>query len=110
MGGLIGDEKRCYAAAGNHGSSLKLCMLYDMAVKSLDAGIRSYFETRGGTNPDPAAPYQSDQAFGGRMKLDTYYAFHGSVDDATAYYGNAVVDVLQAVADKREMLVRLDPP
>ncbi len=108
MGGLVGDEKRCYAAAGHRVSSLKVCMLYDMSVRSLDIGVKSYFDIRGGVNPDVASPYQSDQAFGGRMKLDTYYAFHGSVDDATAYFGSAVVDVLQAVADKREMLVRFD--
>ena len=110
MVGLIDDEKRCYAAAGTRGAGLKLCMLYDMSVKSLDTGIKSYFDTRGGVNPDPSQPYQSDHAFAARMKLDTYYAFHGSVDDATAYFGNAVVDVLQAVADKREMLVRFDAP
>lgn len=108
MGGLVGDEKRCYAAAGTHGSGLRLCMLYDMAVKSLDTGIKNYFDVRGGVNPDPSAPYQSDQAFGGRMKLDTYYAFHGSVDDATAYYGDAVVAVLQAVADRRQQLDRIE--
>lgn len=110
MDGLVSDEKRCYAAAGKRSSGLRLCMLYDMSVKSLDTGIKSYFDTRGGVNPDPSPPYQSDQAFAARMKLDTYYAFHGSVEDATAYFGTAVVSVLQAVADKREMLVSFETP
>ena len=108
MPGLALDERACYAKAGTRGGGLKLCMLYDMSVQSLGAGVRSYFETRGGVNPDAPAAYQADQAFGARMRLDTYYAFGGSVAAATAYYGDAVTDVLQAVADQRQHLDTAD--
>lgn len=108
MLGLVGDERACYAKAGTRIPGLKLCMLYDMTVQSLGIGVRGYFEARGGISPDGVAPYHADPAFGARMRLDTYYAFHGSVEAATAYYGDAVTDVLQAVADRRQNLSAID--
>jgi hypothetical protein len=90
INGVSQDIQECYdAASENDKTSLRMCMLYDIAAIRFDQGMMVVLRARGLTPPAASNLFLSKGAFDARMQIYAHSAFQGGLAEAYSYFGNA---------------------